>query len=283
MKHQFIIDPSDCADLLGTPNLKLVDCRFSLADTAWGHEEYLQNHIPGAVYAHMDQDLSGKIQPGVTGRHPLPNPMDFIQTLQSWGIDNDDHVIIYDQSHGGLAARLWWMLRWMGHGKTSVLDGGWAEWVNLNLPVKADVPVIKASNFTGNPNAEMIADMHEIFARLNDPSYTVVDARVHTRYTGENEPIDPVAGHIPGAVNMPFLGNINDEGRWKSPEELKTKFASIISGSAQRTAVYCGSGVTACHDILALELAGFPGAHLYPGSWSEWITSSENPVAIKAS
>ena len=272
MGNKYLIDPDELAKRLGSDDLKVIDCRFSLADTEWGRNEYEQSHIPGAVYAHMNEDLSGIIRPGITGRHPLPEPDDFIKKLSSWGIRNNDWVVIYDQSHGGLAARLWWMLRWMGHDNICVLNGGWSEWSAMHLPVTADISEIDVSSFRGKANPEMVIDMEKMSEWTNDVSRKIVDARANLRYTGEHEPIDPVAGHIPGAISMPFLDNIDHNGRWKSSAELKSRFADIMAGRAEDTVVYCGSGVTACHNILALEIAGFHGVHLYPGSWSEWIT-----------
>jgi len=253
-----------------------------LADTEWGRGEHRLSHIPGAVYAHMDEDLSGAIKPGLTGRHPLPEPVDFIRKLKDWGISNSDQVVVYDQSHGGLAARLWWMLRWVGHDNTRVLDGGWAEWRKMSLPVNANVETHDASSFTGKANPQMMMDMQEVSKWTQESSRTLVDARAHIRYTGENEPIDPVAGHIPAACSMPFLENINENGRWKSPAELRARFEDIMVGRPEQTVVYCGSGVTACHNILALEVAGFHGVKLYPGSWSEWVASGENPISLGA-
>jgi len=275
-----LIDPVVCSEQLGAKGFKLVDCRFSLADTDWGRNEHRKGHIPGAVYAHLDEDLSGKISPGITGRHPLPDPQVFIKKLEGWGINKNDRVVVYDQSHGGLAARFWWMLRWIGHDKTVVLDGGWAEWSKMNLPVSTEIPEIEVSSFEGEANPQMVIEMKEIANWIEEPSKTIVDARAHVRYTGEKEPIDPVAGHIPSALSLPFLENISESGRWKSAENLRQRFAEYITGRSDQTAVYCGSGVTACHNILALELAGYPGTRLYPGSWSEWVISGENAVKI---
>jgi len=273
MLHKCLMDPIECNDQLGSNDVKLVDCRFMLADTEWGRREYEASHIPGAVYAHMDDDLSGRVTPGVTGRHPLPEQKDFIRKLETWGISNKDSIVVYDQSHGGLAARLWWMLRWIGHDKVSVLDGGWAEWCKQGLPVTSDIPAISRSSFEGRIQSDMAISRHEVSEWTNDDSLTIIDARAHERYTGAHEPIDPVAGHIPGACSMPFLDNINDKGRWKTPEELRRRFSDLIADHPERAVVYCGSGVTACHNILALEVAGFKGVRLYPGSWSEWITT----------
>jgi thiosulfate/3-mercaptopyruvate sulfurtransferase len=278
MNEQWVMDPSKCATRLGSDNFKVIDCRYSLADFEWGRSEYKNAHIPGAIYAHLDEDLSGIIKPGITGRHPLPKPEDFIMTLKAWGISNDDHIVVYDQSHGGLAARMCWMLQWLGHDKVTVLDGGWAEWQKMGLPESAELPAIEISEFNAEPRPEMVINMREMVEWMDNPTCRIVDARAHKRYTGEDEPIDPVAGHIPGALSMPFLENISEEGRWKSPDELRSRFAEIITTRPENTVVYCGSGVTACHNILALEMAGFYGAKLYPGSWSEWVASGKNPV-----
>jgi thiosulfate/3-mercaptopyruvate sulfurtransferase len=278
MRNKWLVDPEYCAEKLSSANVKIVDCRYSLADFEWGRSEYKNAHIPGSVYAHMDEDLSGEIKPGITGRHPLPDANVLIEKLAEWGIGNEDHVIAYDQAHGGLAARVWWMLRWVGHENVSVLNGGWAEWQKLNLPESSNTPIVERGRFVGKPNQKMAVNMKDVTNWIDDPAHVFIDARAHIRYTGENEPIDPVAGHVPGAVSKPFLENINENGRWKSAEELKARFEDTITGNPEDTAVYCGSGVTACHNLLALEVAGFHGAKLYPGSWSEWVASGNNAI-----
>ena len=279
MVYTTLISSAELNQHLGQPDWAVVDCRFSLADPARGRLAYEQAHIPGAIYAHLDEDLSGPIIPGQTGRHPLP-AVDFVaQTLSRWGIDANVQVVAYDDSSGSIAARLWWLLRWLGHEAVAVLDGGWPRWQSEGYPVRSGVESRAGRIFTPQPQPHLLASAAEVLAVRNDPAYRLLDARSADRFRGENETLDPVAGHIPGAVSAPFADNLAPDGRFRSPEELQTRFQSLLGDvPPEQTIVYCGSGVTAAHNLLALVHAGRRDARLYAGSWSEWITNPNNPV-----
>lgn len=264
-----------------TEHLVIVDCRFSLADAAWGRREYEHGHIPGAVYAHLNEELSSAVIPGITGRHPLPDPELFVSWLGKTGISNITQLVAYDQSHGGMAARLWWLLRWVGHQHVAVLDGGWAAWQKSGYAITTEIPSLTPVKYVPVMREDLVVPVSEVGEWACDGHHKVVDAREAHRYAGLEEPIDPVAGHIPGAINIPFAGNLNSDGSWKSPEELRARFAHLLDGRTCGDVVfYCGSGVTACHDVLAFAHAGLGDAKLYAGSWSEWITDAARKVEI---
>ena len=279
--HTTVIAPAALHARLNDPAWAVVDCRFSLADTQRGRRAYAEAHIPGAVYAHLDEDLSGPIRPGITGRHPLPGVGAFAQTLSYWGIDAGVQVVAYDDFGGGIAARLWWMLRWMGHDAVAVLDGGFPAWQRLGLPTRPGDETRPPRRFVPHPRPAWIAEVDTVDARRSDPAYRLVDARAAVRYRGEQEPIDPVAGHIPGAVSAPFAENLDADGCFLPPEALRARFEALLAGvPPERAICYCGSGVTAAHNLLALTHAGLGNALLYPGSWSHWITDQERAVAV---
>ena len=279
MPHTTLLAPSDLRAHLDDPAWVIVDCRFSLSDTERGRRAYREAHIPGAVYAHLDDDLSGPIVPGVTGRHPLPEVETFAQTLSAWGIDADVQVAAYDDFGGGIAARLWWMLRWLGHDAVAVLDGGWPVWQQNGFPERGGVEAGVPRTFAPRPRPEWVVGADAVNARCTDPSYRLLDARTAERYRGEHEPIDPVAGHIPGARSAPFAGNLDADGCFLPPDALRARFEALLKGTPpERTICYCGSGVTAAHNVLALTRAGLGEACLYPGSWSHWITDPARPV-----
>lgn len=277
MPHTTLVDVHTLAALAGNPQLAIVDCRFELANPARGERAYADSHIPGAVYAHLDRDLSGP-KDGTNGRHPLPSVEALVATLGAFGIGSDTQVVVYDQDIGMFASRLWWMLRWLGHDRVAVLDGGWAAWTAAHLPTTTGVESRPPRTFTPRIRGDMIASAQDV-ARLGEETRgLLVDARAPERYRGEVEPIDPVAGHIPGAVNLCYQSNAAG-GRFLSMQELKTMWSGLLGTTApDRVVCYCGSGVTACHHLLALEHAGFTGARLYPGSWSEWVADPERPV-----
>lgn len=278
--YTHIISADSLQANLSSPDWLIVDCRFNLADTGWGRMEHKKSHIPGSVYAHLDDDLSGPIIPGKTGRHPLPSIEKLEDLFSAWGIDQKTQVVVYDQGHGGIAARLWWMLRWLGHEKVAVLNGGWAFWENQQLPVSEDVFSPTPTSFRANPAASMVATWEEVKQRFESPEIQLIDARANDRYHGENETIDPVAGHIPHAISLPFTENLGTDGLFLSPEEIKSRFEkALLTSESTGLVCYCGSGVTACHNILAMEYAGLTLPRLYPGSWSEWITDNQLPVA----
>ena len=272
-----LIRMKELAALLDEPHLRIMDCRFSLKDTEQGRIDYRKSHIPGAQYAHLDEDLSGQIISGVTGRHPWPEPVGFSETLSHWGIDNDSQVVVYDYGNGGIAARLWCMLRVLGHEPVAVLDGGWFAWQSAGMPVSDAAASLEATKFNPEVNHELLFAAAELSSAREE--IILVDARIADRFAGKIEPIDPVAGHIPGAVNYPFPENLNEDGFWKSSEELRARFAPVMQ-SGKQAVFYCGSGVTACHNMLAVKHAGFDLPGLYPGSWSEWITDPRREVVV---
>lgn len=274
----FLISANELAANLDNPAWVIVDCRHDLADPESGALAYAQSHIPGARFAHLDRDLSGPVIPGITGRHPLPEIPQVVNLFSGWGITQNTQVIAYDDKAGGIAARLWWMLRWLGHDAVAVLDGGWQTWTSAGFPVTAVLPPVNPARFTPQPRPDWIADADKVDQIRQNPGYNVLDARAPERFSGEVEPIDPVAGHIPGAVNAPFSQNL-ENGRFKDPEILKSQFKSLTGDKpAEKIVFYCGSGVTACHGILAYAYAGLGDARLYPGSWSEWIADGSRPV-----
>ncbi len=277
--YQTLINAEALHGLLGESNIRIIDCRFSLADKESGRRDYQSSHIPGALYAHLDDDLSGEIIPGTTGRHPMPSVADFAELCSKWGIDKNTQVIAYDQGHGGIAARLWFMLRWLGHEKVAVLNGGWAHWIKMGLAVDQQIKLPNRSQFVVAPPKDQLVSAEELL-QLQRENWLLVDSRAAARYRGEKEPIDPVAGHIPGAVSAPFAENLNAEGLFHDQATLEQRFDTLLGNQKlSKTAFYCGSGVTACHNLLALHHIGRTEAKLYPGSWSGWITDPSRPIA----
>ena len=263
---------------LHDPAWVIFDCRHELMNPEAGAQAYAESHIPGARFAHSDRDLAGP-RTGRNGRHPLPDPAAFMAWLGANGVDATKQLVAYDYAGGASAARLWWMLRWLGHEDVAVLDGGWDAWVQAGAPVSREAPSIQPAPFSGKPSALWV-DADYVQAHLGDRSMVIVDARSPERYRGETEPIDPVAGHIPGALNRLYKDNLGPDGRFKPPEELLAAFDSLLQGrSAEQVVHQCGSGVSACHNILAMEIAGLTGSRLYPGSWSEWCADPARPVA----
>lgn len=270
--------------LASDPSCVVVDCRFDLARPDAGENAWRAGHVPGARYAHLDRDLAGPRFPG-SGRHPLPDIGQLTRLFSSWGISSGTpgsgtQVVAYDDSGGLIAARLWWLLRWLGHARVALLDGGWQAWLAARLPVASTPsPAPVAGCFRATAGSMPVADTAGIERRLGDRHQLLLDVRTPARYRGEAEPIDPVAGHIPGALNRPCGVNLDERGCFRNPAVLSGEFRQLIAGRAMRDIVVtCGSGVTACHGLFALELAGLPGACLYPGSWSEWIADPRRPV-----
>lgn len=279
MAYTTIVSIDTLAAHLQDRNWAIVDCRFRLDDPRWGEGEFVARHIPGAAYARLDRDLAGP-KTGTTGRHPLPAPGDLTGTLGRLGIAPRMQVVVYDQDNGMFASRLWWLLRWMGHEQVAVLDGGFARWVAECRPTDTGATHVTPRVFVGTPQPAMLADLQEVAAASSTASGRLVDARAPERYRGEIETLDPAAGHIPGAVNHWFKVNVRDDGTLRDAAELNRLWTSTLAGTPVReTIVYCGSGVTACQNLLALEHAGLPGARLYPGSWSEWSSDPDRPVA----
>ncbi len=262
-----LISTAETLSLLENKNTVILDCRYSLADHNAGRKDYLKNHIPGAFYLDLGYDLSSQVIPGETGRHPLPNPEILASTLRSAGLNADSQVIVYDQLNGAYASRAWWLLNWLGHERVAVLNGGFAQWSNEKLPTDNQWPAPKEGTFAFSLHPDLIVHRTEV----KETEERVIDSRGYERYTGEIEPIDPIAGHIEGAVCLPFAQNTEENGLWKSAEDLSNRFEDAHLLTAQNPIFYCGSGVTACHNILAYKIVTGRFARLYPGSWSEWI------------
>jgi thiosulfate/3-mercaptopyruvate sulfurtransferase len=261
------------------PDWLLIDCRFNLGNTAAGEAAWQAGHIPGALYAHLDRDLSGP-KTGHSGRHPLPSPAALAATLSAWGLRPHTRVVAYDDAGGMFAARLWWLLRWVGHEAVQVLDGGWPAWVATGGPVDTTVAVRQASAFTPQVHSDWVVSADQVLAHLHQPDQQLIDARSPDRFRGENETMDPVGGHIPGARNRFFQRNLQPDGRFKPAATLHAEFEALRGDAPWSAIVHqCGSGVTACHNLLAMAQAGLPGTRLYAGSWSEWCTDPSRPVA----
>ena len=273
-----LIAPADVAPHLAHEDWVIVDCRFDLADPAKGERLYLESHVPGARYAHLDRDLSGD-KTGANGRHPLPTAEQMRERFGALGIGPGKQVIVYDADSGMHASRLWWMLRFMGHDAVALLDGGFARWTREGFGVRGGREAWRAATFIGAPREGWRVTADAVQQHLHAPSQVLVDARAAERYRGENETLDKKAGHIPGAKNFFFQRNLRDDKTFKSADELREAWQSLLAGtSPEQVVMYCGSGVTACHNLLALEHAGLPGARIFPGSWSEWSSDPNRPT-----
>ena len=273
-----LVQPETLAIGLNRPDLVIVDCRFSLLDPNAGEQAYLTSHLPGAAYAHLERDLSD-MSPGGEGRHPWPPADMFTAKLSRWGIEPTTQVVAYDDGDGAYAARLWFMLKMLGHEKVAVLDGGWARWTALGLPVSSTPRTRSASHYRAVYDLSRLFDASAVQAHL-DNGGMLVDARGAARFRGEEEPLDRVAGHVPGAVNRPYALNLID-GRFKAPMQLADEYRALLGEYApDQVVMMCGSGVTACHNLLAMERAGLKGGILYTGSWSGWISDPSRPVAV---
>jgi thiosulfate/3-mercaptopyruvate sulfurtransferase len=254
---------------------RVFDCRHDLFKPELGEQQYKEGHIPGALFASLDRDLSGR-KTGTNGRHPLPEPQDFEKWLEHTGLTPKDQVVCYDAGPGAMAARLWWMLRWIGHDKVAVLDGGFAKWTKEGRAVSVDVPLFTSLNYPIKLRAELAVDVRTVERNLQKD--LLLDARAPARYRGEQEPIDPVAGRIKGAKNRFNMDNVSPDGTFKPAAALKKDFESVLQGRSPAEVVhYCGSGVAACHNLLAMEVAGLKGGKLYAGSWSEWARDPNRP------
>jgi thiosulfate/3-mercaptopyruvate sulfurtransferase len=278
MAFRTLISTSVLAMHLEDDPVAIVDCRFKLGDESWGEQAYVAAHIPRALYAHLDRDLSGP-KTGTNGRHPLPDPDALTRTFTRFGITSGVQVVAYDQDNGMFASRLWWMLRWLGHDAVAVLDGGFAKWTAEGRDTRSGTETRAAQTFVAAPRPDLLATVDQVAALRADHNWRLVDARAPERFRGDVEPLDRVAGHIPGAVNHCYQTNLDAEGSFRSPEELRAHMqATLGDHPADRIVCYCGSGVTACHNLLALEHAGLTGARLYAGSWSEWSSDPARPV-----
>ncbi len=278
MAFTTLITTDALARFIDEDAIAIVDCRYKLDDEEWGTQQYAAAHIPGAAYAHLGRDLAGK-KTGDNGRHPLPDPDALKRTFGRLGIASGVQVVAYDQDTGLFASRLWWLLRWMGHEAVAVLDGGFAKWIADGYPTRSGEEHHALREFVGAPRVGWTMSAGEVAAASRKPDWRIVDARAPERYRGETEPIDRVAGHIPGAVNHFYQRNLDDRGTFRTPEELRAAARATLGDTPpDRTICYCGSGVTACHILLALEHAGLRGGKLYPGSWSEWSSDPSRPV-----
>jgi thiosulfate/3-mercaptopyruvate sulfurtransferase len=306
MPFRSLIDAAALQGLLGTARLAIIDCRFDLMKPEAGRQDFLRAHIPGARYADLNRDLSAPVT-ARTGRHPLPAPEAFAGRLAQLGIANDSQVVAYDEASGAFAARLWWMLRWLGHDAVAVLDGGFQAWTRLRLPLQSGEPSETDASVAAAPVPPFVPRLRAAAVTTAEleralfpsaplspaplspaplssaplpPKPLLVDARAPERFAGTVEPIDPVAGHVPGAVNHPFSTSLAADNRFLPPAELRARWLERLAGTAPENLIaMCGSGVTACHNLLSLEVAGLPGGKLYAGSWSEWIRDPRRPIA----
>jgi len=262
------------AEHLHDPQVTIVDCRFNLLQPAAGSQQYQAGHIPGAHYLDLNRDLSSEVQTH-GGRHPLPNPETFTQTLRNMGVNSSPTptlIVAYDDSRLAFAARCWWLLRYFGHAQVAVLDGGWSAWAAQGHPITTDEPTNREGNFTPNIQAHLVMNIEQVKARKDQPNVTLIDSREGDRYRGEREPIDPIAGHIEGAVNYPWMEVTTDAGQIRAIADQQHRWATLPA--TDEVIVYCGSGVTACVNLLSLELAGIRTGKLYAGSWSDWCSYS---------
>lgn len=278
--HTTIISVAELQPHLFDADWCVIDCRHDLTDFAAGFKAYRAGHIPGATFAHIEEDLAGEITPA-TGRHPLPVREHLVTIFREWGINDDTQIVAYDAQGGSFAGRLWWLARWLGHEKVALLDGGWQAWLAQTSWSSIEEPEREDGNFTAREPRVKMVDAARVLATRGDAGAALIDARAPERYEGRVEPLDPVAGHIPGAVNRFWQANLQD-GRFKSPEQLRAEFDALLGGRLPSQVIHqCGSGVTAAHNVLAMELAGLPGSALYAGSWSEWIRDPSRPVVTE--
>ena len=277
MPYTTLVGTAQLAEHLDDPKWVVFDCRHDLAKPDSGAKEYAGAHIPGARFLHVDRDLAAPVT-GKNGRHPLPDPQLFMRTLGIAGVDSSKQVIAYDAQTGVYAARLWWMLRWLGHENVAVFDGGYAKWTGEARPVTSAVPQPAPVRFAGKPRP-IAVDAENVLSSLGQPGRILVDARAPDRYRGENETLDPVGGHIPGSINRFFRDNLGAGACFKSAAELASAYGALLGDASPDTVVHsCGSGVSACHNLLAMEIAGLTGSRLYPGSWSEWCSDPSRPI-----
>ncbi len=282
MTYTTLISADELLQHLGDPDWQIFDVRHDLFDQEAGIRAYRSGHIPGAQFAGIDTDLSGA-KTGTNGRHPLPPRAALIERFRAWGVNNTTQIIAYDGQGGQFAARLWWLARWLGHSVVAVLDGGWPAWLAIGGAVETASATPQRGSFTETTSLVSLVGAPEVLKSLAERNRLILDARLAERYRGEQDPIDPVAGHIPGALNRPWTQNLTPEQRFKSPEQLRAEFDSLLQTHAPELIVHqCGSGVTACHNVLAMDVAGVAGSALYAGSWSEWIADPSRPVRTGA-
>jgi len=281
-----LMDAHEMRDKLPSREWLVFDVRHDLADHAAGRRAYEQGHIPGALFLDHETQLAAP-KTGRNGRHPLPDLADFAALMRTQGLTRRAQVLVYDAGNGMFASHLWWMLRWLGHESVAVLDGGWQAWLDaggavetgVNMPALTEAQAVQGMHLPAQPSMPTV-DAQQVLANIQNPAFTLVDARAANRYRGETEPLDPVAGHIPGAVNRPATLNVAEDGRFKPAAELRRDFDALLAGKPATDIVHqCGSGITACHNLFAMELAGLHGSALYHGSWSEWVSDPARPVA----
>lgn len=278
MTFSTVVSCETLAAHLTDPDWRVFDCRHRLADTAYGEQAYTRGHIPGALFMHLDRDLSAPMS-GRNGRHPLPDPEALAKKLGDAGVGSKTQVVVYDDDGSMYAVRLWWILRWLGHDRVAVLDGGIGAWTGENLPLSTDVPVVETRPFDVDLRDWRVT-VDQVMDKLGKSDVCLIDARGPDRFRGENETMDPVGGHIPGARNRFFRDNLDASGVFRPAAELRQQFLGVLAGAEpEQVVMYCGSGVTACHNLLAMEIAGLHGARLYAGSWSEWCADPDRPVA----
>ena len=282
MMNKTLISVEDLFQNLNHPDLIIIDCSFELSDPAWGYHNYLQGHIPGAFYADLDKNLSSKITSN-SGRHPLPDKNKFLRFCSQLGINDTSQVVLYDTVSGAFAGRLWWLLRSFGHNDVKLLNGGYKAWIDSGYPIDTKQPSYKSVDFVGYFSKSLYFDTADMEKAIINENFAIIDARSPTRYSGEEEPIDSVAGHIPGAVNIFHQDNLDKHGKFKSAASLRKIYQPAISNiNPENIVVYCGSGVTSCLNLVALSIIGFDNVRLYLGSWSEWIRNQEHPIITLA-
>lgn len=272
------IDPVDLGKILDHKNLVIIDCRFDLLNASWGHLDYLKNHIPNAIFADLNKDLSGSVTKE-TGRHPLPEPGKFIDTCSFWGIDEDKQVVVYDTTSGSFASRLWWMLKYYSHQNVAILNGGFSAWLECGFSQESGIVHSHPSKFKGSPDRHLLKTTSEMETIIFQQNYTIIDARARERYLGLEEPLDKVAGHIPNAINFFHQNNLDLSGKLLPLEELQEKYIDLLEGKTDTSkVVYCGSGVTSCLNFAVMQHIGLEPLHLYLGSWSEWIRNPNHTI-----
>ena len=279
MSYKTIISAKNLIENINDPNYRLFDCRCDIKDTAYGLEAYNEGHIPGAIFIDVDNDLASE-KNSTSGRHPLPNIEDIAYKLSKWGVSDNTQVVIYDDAGGAFASRMWWIMKWLGHANVAVLDGGIGSFIAMGHKLTSEYSQTISSNFVPSVDNGMHVDVKEVENVQYQLDRILIDARSKERFLGIKDPVDNVCGHVPGAISSPLSLNLNKNGLFRSPEELKLHFSKLLGEIKPENVIsMCGSGITACHNLLAMEIAGFTGAKLYVGSWSEWITDPNRPIA----
>jgi len=279
MSYKTIISAEDLIKNIKNKEFMVFDCRCDIKDASYGIDQYTEGHIPNAVFVDIDNDLANK-KTSTSGRHPLPDPKILAEKLSNWGMSNTKQVVIYDDAGGAFAGRMWWVLKWLGHEKTALLDGGLGAYMAAGGKLTSEITASENASFDISINDSMHATLQEVEDAQYRMDKLIIDARSKERYLGIKDMVDPIAGHIPGAISHPLGVNLNKTGCFKSAEELKLQFSKILGDTKSEDIIsMCGSGITACHNILAMEIAGVKNVRLYVGSWSEWITDKARPIA----